>query len=56
MNLPRTGRPKAEKTKSVSFNIRLEPETDEKLKAFCEKHGMRRSEAIRLAIERLVKE
>lgn len=56
MNLPRTGRPKAEKPKSVSFNIRLEPEMDAKLKTFCEKKGIRRSEAIRLAIELLVKE
>lgn len=53
---PRTGRPKAESPKNVRYSIRLDEQTEEKLRKYCDKHGMTRGEAIRRAIELLLAE
>lgn len=47
------GRPKVEKPKEIRYSIRLDVETEEKLKAYCEKHGITRGEAIRRGIHLL---
>ena len=48
---PRTGRPKAEKPKEVRYSIRLDMETEERLKEYCEKNGITKGEAIRRGID-----
>lgn len=50
---PRTGRPPSKNPKSLSFNIRLDAECEEILKAYCEKHNVKRAEAIREGIKLL---
>ena len=51
---PRTGRPKAEKPKEVRYSIRLDVDTEEKLKKYCITHGITRGEAIRQGIHLLL--
>ena len=51
---PRTGRPKAEKPKDVKYSIRIDGETEERLKNYCEKHGISKGEAIRQGIHLLL--
>ncbi len=51
---PRTGRPKAEKPKEVRYSIRLDMETEERLKEYCEKNGITKGEAIRRGIDLLL--
>jgi predicted DNA-binding protein len=51
---PRTGRPKIDKPKSVEVKIRFDKEGNEKLLAYCEKHGITRTEAIRKAVEMMI--
>ncbi len=53
---PRTGRPKAEKPKEVRYSIRLDIETEEKLKEYCSIHEITRGEAIRQGIHLLLKQ
>lgn len=53
---PRTGRPKAESPKNVRYSIRLDEQTEERLRKYCDKHGTTRGEAIRRAIELLLAE
>ena len=50
------GRPKAEKPKSSRFSIRLDEETEERLKKYCEYYGITKGEAIRRGISLLFKE
>lgn len=50
---PRTGRPPSKNPKSLSFNIRLDAECEEILKAYCEKHNVKRAEAIREGVKLL---
>ena len=52
---PRTGRPKAEKPKDIKYSIRLDTETEEKLKEYCQKHNITKGEAIRQGIHLLLK-
>ena len=52
---PRTGRPKAENPKEVKYSIRLNVETEERLRAYCEKNGITKGEAIRKGIDLLLK-
>jgi hypothetical protein len=52
---PRTGRPKADKPKDIKYSIRLDAETEEKLKSYCEKHNISKGEAIRKGIHLLLK-
>jgi len=51
---PRTGRPKAEKPKDVKYSIRLDIETEEKLKNYCEVYNITKGEAIRRGIHLLL--
>lgn len=48
------GRPKAEKPKDIRYSIRLDAETEEKLKAYCEQHKITRGEAFRQGIHLLL--
>lgn len=44
------GRPKAEKPKEVRYSIRLDTETEKKLKEYCNIRSITRGEAIRQGI------
>lgn len=48
------GRPKAEKPKEVRYSIRLDAETEEKLKEYCNIRNITRGEAIRQGIHLLL--
>ena len=50
----RTGRPPVEKPKSVKYSIRLDEETEAALMRYCERHGIKRGEAIRRAVLLLI--
>lgn len=52
----RTGRPKVENPKNIRYSIRLDEETEEKLKNYCEKYNLTKGEAIRKGIEKLLEE
>ena len=52
----RTGRPKAEKPKEIKYSIRMDAETEQALKAYCESKGITKGEAIRQAIRLLLQE
>lgn len=51
---PRTGRPKAENPKCVDLKVRFDRDTNERLLAYCQKHGVTRTEAIRRGIQLLL--
>ena len=51
---PRTGRPKADNLKAVQYSIRLDADTERRVKAYCEKNGITKAEFIRIAIENLL--
>lgn len=51
----KTGRPPVDKPKSVNYTIRLDEETEAALLEYCEKHGIKRGEAVRMAIRLLIK-
>lgn len=48
------GRPKAENPKQSRFSIRLDAITEERLKIYCEQHGITKGEAIRRGIHLLL--
>lgn len=48
------GRPKADNPKSSRFSIRLDEETERKLKNYCEQHDITKGEAIRRGIHLLL--
>lgn len=48
------GRPKAENPKSSRFSIRLDAETEDRLKIYCEQNGITKGEAIRRGINLLL--
>ena len=50
---PRTGRPKSENPKEIRYSIRLDIETEERLKKYCELNNMTKGEAIRQGINLL---
>ena len=52
--MTRTGRPRAEKPKEIKYSVRMDAETEQKLKAYCEQHGITKGEAIRQAIQLLL--
>ena len=52
--MTRTGRPRAEKPKEIKYSIRMDAETEQKLKVYCEQHGIAKAEAIRQAIQLLL--
>lgn len=49
------GRPKADNPKDVRYSIRLDAQTEQKLQAYCAEHGITRGEAVRRAIELLLR-
>ena len=51
---PRTGRPKVENPKGINLTIRLDPETEKKLRQYCEDNRITRGEAIRRGIHLLL--
>ncbi len=51
---PKMGRPKVDKPKSVNYTIRLDVETEKRLQAYCERHTIPRSEAIRRGVHLLL--
>lgn len=52
--MTRAGRPRAEKPKEIKYSIRMDAEIEQKLKAYCEQHGITKGEAIRQAIQLLL--
>lgn len=48
--MPRTGRPKVLKPKSVKYSIRLDEETEARLIAYCSRYGITKGEAIRRGV------
>jgi predicted DNA-binding protein len=53
---PRTGRPKSAKPKDVKYSIRLDDETEKRLKEYCVESGITKGEAIRRGIHLLLGE
>ena len=51
---PRTGRPKADNPKDVDVKGRFDKEMHERLIAYCEVHGITRTEAIRRGVHLLL--
>ncbi len=47
---PRTGRPKIANPKNIELKLRLDQDMNDKLQAYCKKHGIVRTEAIRQGI------
>ena len=50
---PRTGRPKIENPKSNPIHVRLDNESSEILKKYCEQENVAKTEAIRRGIHKL---
>lgn len=53
--MPRTGRPKVDKPKSIKYSIRLDETMEKELIDFCIKWGITKGEAIRKGIEMLLR-
>lgn len=54
--MAKTGRPKGENNKEHVCTIRLDDNQWRRLEAYCEKLGMIKSDAIRLALDKVVSE
>lgn len=52
--MARTGRPKADKPKSVQYGIRLDAETERKLELYCAAKGITKAQAFRRGIDLLI--
>lgn len=50
------GRPKADNPKDIKYSIRLDNETEQKLKEYCKIHSITKGEAIRQGIYLLLQE
>lgn len=50
------GRPKVDDPKTKRFSVCLDKETEDKLKAYCEEHGITKGEAIRQGIHLLLQQ
>ncbi len=48
---PRTGRPKADKPKTVEVKARIDQETNARLEQYCKENGVTRTEVVREGIE-----
>lgn len=53
---PRTGRPKAEKPKTIEVKARIDEETNKKLVDYCEKNSTSRTEVVRKGIDMVLEE
>lgn len=51
--MPRTGRPKSENPKSEAIHIRVDAETREILRDYCEQENVPKTEAVRRGIHKL---
>ena len=51
---PRTGRPKVDNPKNIDVKVRFDEQTHEKLLAYCDKHGITKTEAIRAGVALLL--
>ena len=51
---PKTGRPKLENPKTVSYHVRVDAETNEALTEYSDREGISVIEAIRKAIRQLL--
>lgn len=47
---PKTGRPKSDNPKAIDVKVRFDKELHNKLMAYCEKHQITRTEAIRRGV------
>lgn len=52
--MTRTGRPRVKNPKEIKYSIRMDAETEQKLKSYCQKKGITKGEAIRQAIKLLL--
>ncbi len=52
---PRTGRPKSENPKSIDVKVRFDEENHKRLLQYCESHNITRTEAIRQAVDLLIR-
>lgn len=50
------GRPKVENPKASRFSIRLDEETEKRLKEYCDSHNITKGEAIRQGIKMLLEQ
>lgn len=48
---PRTGRPKAEKPKTIEVKARIDEETNKRLVDYCKKNDTNKTEVVRKGIE-----
>ncbi len=48
---PRTGRPKAEKPKTIEVKARIDEETNKRLVDYCEKNDTNKTEVVRKGID-----
>lgn len=48
---PRTGRPKAEKPKTIEVKARIDEETNRKLINYCKENGINRTDVVRKGID-----
>ncbi len=53
---PRTGRPKAEKPKTIEIKARIDKETNSRLVDYCEKNKTSRTEVVRKGINMVLGE
>ena len=47
---PRMGRPKIANPKTIDLKVRIDQDMNDKLQAYCKKHGIVRTEVIRQGI------
>ncbi|MCM1024702.1 MAG: hypothetical protein NC395_11700 [Prevotella sp.] len=50
---PRTGRPKSDNSKNERITVRLDSETSDTLKKYCEQENVEKAEAVRRGIGKL---
>lgn len=48
--MSKTGRPKSQNPHNIRYNIRLDQQTEDKLTDYCQRHNLRKTTAIRLAL------
>ena len=53
---PRTGRPKVDNPKTIEVKARIDKETNLKLLAYCNKHGLKKTDIVRMGIEMVINE
>ena len=53
---PRTGRPKLDKPKTIEVKARIDEEINNRLKEYCRKNNMTRTEVVRKGLEMVLRE